>query len=42
MEAIKTGKAKMDFMQPDDSVRIELLDYDGNSVVGAIEQVVAK
>jgi fumarylacetoacetate (FAA) hydrolase len=41
METIKTGEAKLDFMKPGDTVRIELLDYNGNPVMGAIEQVVA-
>ncbi len=42
METIKTGEAKLGFMKPGDAVRIELLDYDGNAVMGAIEQVVAE
>lgn len=41
METIQTGEAKLEFMKPGDRVRIELLDYDGNSIMGAIEQVVA-
>ena len=39
---IKTGVASLAFMQPGDRVRIELLDYDGNSVMGAIDQIVAE
>lgn len=42
LETIKTGKAKLEFMKPGDRLRIELLDYEGNSVMGAIEQVVAE
>ena len=38
LETIKNGEAKMDFMKNGDRLRIELLDYDGNSVMGAIEQ----
>ncbi len=41
METIKTGEAGLGFMKPGDSVRIELLDHDGNQVLGAIEQIVA-
>ncbi|MCP4318719.1 MAG: fumarylacetoacetate hydrolase family protein [Hyphomicrobiales bacterium] len=42
METIKTGEAKLGFMKPGDTVRIELVDYNGNSVMGAIEQMVAE
>ncbi len=42
METIKTGEAKLGFMKPGDMVRIELLDYNGNQVMGAIEQIVAE
>tara|TARA_B110000503_G_scaffold143702_1_gene247248 strand:+ start:5966 stop:6955 length:990 start_codon:yes stop_codon:yes gene_type:complete len=42
LETIQTGKAKLEFMKPGDRLRIELLDYEGNSVMGAIEQVVAE
>ncbi|MCY4287259.1 MAG: fumarylacetoacetate hydrolase family protein [Aestuariivita sp.] len=42
LEMIKTGVASLAFMQPGDWVRIELLDYDGNSVMGAIDQIVAE
>ena len=38
LEMIKTGSATLDFMKPGDVVRIELFDYAGNSVMGAIEQ----
>lgn len=40
METIQTGAAKLAFMQKGDRVRIELFDYEGNSVMGAIEQEV--
>lgn len=40
METIQTGEAKLAFMKKGDRVRIELFDYDGNSVMGAIEQEV--
>ena len=41
MEIIQTGEAKLAFMQPGDVVRIELFDFEGNSVLGAIEQEVS-
>lgn len=41
IETIQTGKAKLEFMKIGDTLRIELFDYDGNSVMGAIEQTVA-
>jgi fumarylacetoacetate (FAA) hydrolase len=40
IETIQTGTAKLAFMQAGDRVRIELLDYQGNSVMGAIDQIV--
>lgn len=40
METIQTGEAKLAFMKVGDRVRIELFDHDGNSVMGAIDQVV--
>ena len=40
-ETIKTGGATLEFMKSGDTVRIELLDYEGNSVLGAIENTVA-
>jgi fumarylacetoacetate (FAA) hydrolase len=39
-EIIQTGKASLDFLKFGDTVKIELYDYQGNSVLGAIEQVV--
>lgn len=42
LQTIKNGQASLKFMKPGDALRIELLDYDGNSVMGAIEQVVAE
>ena len=41
METIQTGEARLEFMKKGDRVRIELFDYEGNSVIGAIDQVVA-
>lgn len=38
METIRNGTATLAFMQPGDSLRLELFDRDGNSVMGAIEQ----
>ena len=40
LETIQNGTAKLEFMKKGDTVRIELVDYDGNSVMGAIEQSV--
>lgn len=40
METIKTGEAKLAFLKNGDRVRLELFDRDGNSVMGAIDQVV--
>lgn len=40
LQTIKTGTATLDFMQPGDTVRIELFDHTGNLVMGAIEQTV--
>lgn len=40
METIQTGEAKLAFMKKGDQVRIELFDYEGNSVMGAIDQKV--
>ena len=40
MEIIHEGVAKLGFMKNGDRVRIELFDYDGNSVMGAIDQTV--
>ena len=42
METIQTGSAKLEFMKPGDSFRMELLDYEGNSVMGFIEQTVSE
>jgi len=38
METIRSGKASLAFMQRGDTLRMELLDPEGNSVMGAIEQ----
>ena len=40
IEIIDTGAAKTEFMKAGDKVRIEVLDNDGHSVFGAIEQKV--
>ncbi len=40
IEKIATGEFKTPFMSPGDSVRIEMLDKDGKSIFGAIEQSV--
>jgi fumarylacetoacetate (FAA) hydrolase len=42
IETIDTGKASTNFMKFGDTVRIEMLDKTGNSIFGAIEQVVEK
>lgn len=42
LETIDEGKPKTSFMQFGDRVRIEMLDRDGESIFGAIEQQVAK
>jgi fumarylacetoacetate (FAA) hydrolase len=42
LEIIKGGEAKTAFMHFGDRVRIEMLDREGNSIFGAIEQVVEK
>ena len=40
IEIIETGAAKTPFMSAGDTVRIEMLDEDGASIFGAIEQTV--
>jgi fumarylacetoacetate (FAA) hydrolase len=42
IETIDTGKPSTNFMKFGDTVRIEMLDKTGNSIFGAIEQVVEK
>lgn len=42
IETIKDGQAKTPFMKFGDTVRIEMLDGDGHSIFGAIEQTVEK
>lgn len=37
-ETITTGSATLEFMKPGDSIRIELFDHQGNSLMGAIDQ----
>ncbi|MDE1464376.1 fumarylacetoacetate hydrolase family protein [Spartinivicinus poritis] len=41
LEVIEQGKAKTPFMQYGDTVRIEMFDKSGQSIFGAIEQVVS-
>ena len=40
LEIIKKGKATLEFLKKGDKFRLELFDYEGTSVMGAIEQVV--
>ena len=40
IETIATGKPSTEFMKPGDVVRLEMLDKDGHSIFGAIEQTV--
>ncbi|MGE3920225.1 MAG: fumarylacetoacetate hydrolase family protein [Gammaproteobacteria bacterium] len=40
LEKLKFGEAKSHFMQPEDSVRIEMLDESGHNIFGSIEQEV--
>lgn len=42
VETIKDGTAKTPFLKAGDRVRIEMLDSDGHSIFGAIEQKVAE
>jgi len=42
IETIDTGKPQTSFMSFGDRVRIEMLDGDGNSIFGAIDQQIAK
>jgi fumarylacetoacetate (FAA) hydrolase len=42
IEIIETGEASTPFMKVGDTVRIEMLDADGNSLFGAIDQRVVK
>ena len=42
IETINDGQAKTPFMKFGDTVRIEMLDADGHSIFGAIEQTVEK
>jgi fumarylacetoacetate (FAA) hydrolase len=42
IETIRDGKPKTPFLRFGDQVRIEMLDLDGSSIFGAIEQVVAR
>lgn len=40
IETIRDGAATTRFMQPGDKIRFEMMDHDGNSVFGAIDQSV--
>ena len=40
LEIIATGKAETPFMSFGDIIRIEMLDQEGRSIFGAIEQVI--
>jgi len=42
IETIRDGKPKTGFLRFGDQVRIEMLDLDGSSIFGAIDQVVAR
>ena len=42
LEIIEYGKAKTDFMQFGDTIKIEMLDESGNSILGAIDQKVVQ
>ena len=42
IETINTGEAKTPFLKFGDTVRIEMLDTEGHSIFGAIEQTVEK
>lgn len=42
IETIESGKPRTPFMQFGDRIRIEMLDADGNSIFGAIDQVVER
>ncbi|CTQ52926.1 2-keto-4-pentenoate hydratase/2-oxohepta-3-ene-1,7-dioic acid hydratase (catechol pathway) [Roseibium album] len=42
IETINNGEAKTPFLKFGDTVRIEMMDADGNSIFGAIEQTVEK
>ena len=42
IETIADGEAKTRFMEPGDTVRVEMKDKDGHSIFGAIEQKVVE
>ena len=42
LETIEHGSPQTPFMKFGDRVRVEMLDDDGNSIFGAIDQVVAQ
>ena len=41
LETIKTGSAKLDFMQPGDRLRLSYLNRSGEAVMGSIDQTVS-
>lgn len=42
LEVLETGSAKTSFLSPGETVRIEMLDADGVTIFGAIEQEVGR
>ena len=42
IETIESGAPKTSFMRFGDTIRIEMLDADGNSIFGSIDQVVTE
>ena len=42
VETLRDGKPSTPFMSFGDTVRIEMLDRDGNTIFGAIEQVIER
>ena len=42
VETIRDGKATTRFMEPGDTIRFEMLNGEGESIFGAIEQTVIK
>ena len=42
IETIETGAPKTSFMKFDDTIKIEMLDADGHSIFGTINQVIKK
>ena len=42
IEKIKTGEVTTPFMKPNDTIKIEMLDLDGNNLFGTIHQKVVQ